>query len=166
MDNPTISELIHQFPRPGELVWIGLRPARSIAMRSVDAVIADPHSGLAGDRYNGRSGNRQVTLIQWEHLAVLEALTSKTISPDLLRRNLVIKGVNLLALKNRTFGIGNARFQATGYCHPCSRMEQILGPGGYNAMRGHGGLTARIIDGGLIRVGDSLTVLADDNAHD
>jgi len=92
---------------------------------------------------------------------VLESMTGQAISAELLRHNLAIKGINLLALKNRTFRIGEACFQGTGLCHPCSRMEAALGAGGYNAMRGHGGITARIISSGLIRVGDRLIVIAD-----
>jgi len=86
-------------------------------------------------------------------------MTGKNIAPQMLRRNLVIKGINLLALKNQTFQIGDAILQIAGLCHPCSKMEQILGPGGYNAMRGHGGLTARVLKTGVMRVGDSLVVL-------
>jgi MOSC domain-containing protein YiiM len=153
----TITDLMQCFPVAGELVWIGLRPARQAAMQSVEEVFAEAGAGLAGDRYHG-SGKRQVTLIQWEHLAVLSSFTKQPVTPDLLRRNLAIRGINLGALKNRTFRIGEAVFQATGQCHPCSLMEQVLGPGGYNAMRGHGGLTARIIRSGLIRIGDRVTV--------
>ena len=76
-------------------------------------------------------------------------MMSKPITPELLRHNLVIKSINLLALKNRKFRIGDAIFQTTGLCHPCSRMEAILGAGGYNAMRGHGGLTAQVLHNGL-----------------
>jgi MOSC domain-containing protein YiiM len=162
VNTPNIAELIRTFPYTGELIWIGLRPARKAPMLTVNEAMADQRFGLIGDRYNGSSGKRQVTLIQWEHLAVLESFTGKMISPGLLRRNLVIKGINLLALKNQKFCIGNAVFQTTGLCHPCSRMEEVLGPGGYNALRGHGGLTAQVLTGGLIRVGNSLSVLTNE----
>lgn len=158
----TISELMKSFPASGELVWIGLRPDRSRAIASVEETIAVADSGLAGDRYQG-AGKRQVTLMQWEHLAVLSSFLGKAVHPEMLRRNLVIRGLNLIALKERKFRIGSAVFQMTGPCSPCSKMEQALGPGGYNAMRGHGGLTARILIGGKIRVGDRLTVLPDEN---
>jgi MOSC domain-containing protein YiiM len=96
-------------------------------------------------------------LIQAEHLAVLGALLRRgPVDPTLLRRNLLVRGVNLLALKGRRFRIGDALLEGTGPCPPCSRMEEVLGPGGYNAMRGHGGLNARVIEGGVIRLGDAL----------
>lgn len=150
------------FPEAGELVWIGLRPARGAAMRGVEDVFAEAGAGLVGDRHRG-SGKRQVTLIQWEHLSALSSFAKRPVAPELLRRNLAIRGVNLLALKDRTFRLGDVVLQTTGLCHPCSRMEQILGPGGYNAMRGHGGLTARILRSGRLRVGDRLTVLPEND---
>jgi MOSC domain-containing protein YiiM len=79
-----------------------------------------------------------------------------------LRRNLVVSGVNLLALKGRRFLVGEAMLEGTGPCHPCSRMEEALGPGGLNAMRGHGGLNARVLQGGLIRLGAAVWVLGPD----
>jgi MOSC domain-containing protein YiiM len=161
LEQLTIAELLQTFPDSGELVWIGLRPGRKKPMLSINEVFADQGSGLTGDRYRGSSGKRQVTLIQWEHLAALQSLTGRPITPELLRRNLAIQGINVLALKSRKFRIGTACFQTTGLCHPCSRMEDILGAGGYNAMRGHGGITAQILSSGLIRVGDKLKVLAD-----
>jgi len=71
---------------------------------------------------------------------------------------LVVSGINLLALKKATFRIGEALLQGTGPCEPCSRLEENLGPGGYNAMRGHGGICARVIEAGRVRVGDPVQV--------
>ncbi len=83
-----------------------------------------------------------------------------------MRRNLVIGGINLLALKNEKFSIGECVLKGTGLCHPCSRMEEALGTGGYNAMRGHGGITAIVIRGGTIALGDSVTLLAEQISGD
>ena len=152
----TINTLKEQFSKPGRLNWIGLRPSRRQTLISVAEVLADVDQGLEGDRYQGRSGKRQVTLIQQEHLKVIESFTGKPVTAEMLRRNLVIEGINLQALHNQTLRIGEAFFLVTGFCHPCSRMEEVLGPGGYNAMRGHGGLTARVVVSGMIRVGDDV----------
>ncbi|HEY4043591.1 MAG TPA: MOSC domain-containing protein, partial [Rhodopila sp.] len=103
------------------------------------------------------SRNRQVTLIQAEHLtAIASYLGRAPIDAGLLRRNFVVQGVNLHALKDRSFRLGSARLQATGECHPCSRMEEMLGRGGYNAVRGHGGITARVIIAGRVNIADTL----------
>jgi MOSC domain-containing protein YiiM len=103
-----------------------------------------------------------VTLIQLEHLRVLgELLSTGLVDPARLRRNLAVSGINLISLKGRQFEIGEAVLEGTGPCHPCFRMEAALGPGGYNAMRGHGGLNARVIRGGCIRVGDRVRALGE-----
>ena len=156
----TLKQLRESYPSSGELVWIGIRPAKNRPLQVLQQVWADCHSGLMGDHYSGKNGKRQVTLFQWEHLAVLTAFIGKPVTPDRVRRNLVIKGINLLALKQQDIRIGGAVLHITGLCHPCSRMEKILGPGGYNAMRGHGGVTAQVIESGFMKLGDRLTVLS------
>ena len=101
-----------------------------------------------------------MTLIQWEHLPVIASLLGRDrIAPELLRRNIAVSGINLLALKDRRFCIGEAVLEYTGQCHPCSRMEEVFGPGGYNAVRGHGGITASVIEGGVVRVGAELRAI-------
>jgi len=157
-DSP-IQTLLNTLPQTGEVLWIGLRPGHRQPVESVDGAEAVPGNGLVGDRFRGRGdeSQRQVTLIQAEHLtAVGSFLGGGPIDPTLTRRNIVVSGINLLALKDKRFRIGDAVLEYTGNCHPCSLMEDSLGPGGYNAMRSHGGITARVVEGGLIRVGDSV----------
>ena len=156
-----LARLFAQFPRAGQVQWIGLRPARDVPMREVDDVEALAGAGLVGDRYRSGSGKRGVTLLQAEHLPAIAALSGHAqVLPRLLRRNLLVSGIPLLALKGRRFRVGEVVLEGTGPCEPCSRMEAALGPGGYNAMRGHGGLTARIVGGGRLRVGDVVEALA------
>ena len=142
--------------RPGRLEWIGLRPARRAAVEIRNSAKLIAAHGIEGDRYNTeRNGPRQVTLVAAEDLAAVAAfLGVPEVAPELLRRNLVIRGINLLALKDRRFRVGATLLEGSGECAPCSLMEEALGPGGYNALRGHGGITARVIEGGDIAVGD------------
>jgi MOSC domain-containing protein YiiM len=144
---------------PGRLVWIGLRPARRATMVAVEQARLEPGRGLLGDRWAGAAtGARQVTLIAAEHLAAIAGFLGRdSVAPEALRRNLVVAGVNLSALKGRRFRLGATLLEHSGECHPCSRMEEEFGPGGYNAVRFHGGITARVIEGGTIRLGDALT---------
>ncbi|MDP3257904.1 MOSC domain-containing protein [Bosea sp. (in: a-proteobacteria)] len=144
--------------RPGRIVWIGLRPARRAPLLVVESARLDPAQGLIGDHYSSRTGGaRHVTLIQAEHLAAIAShLGRDALPPECLRRNIVVAGINLAALKGRRFRLGTVLLEATGECHPCSRMEEILGSGGYNAVRGHGGITARVIADGEVVVGDAV----------
>jgi MOSC domain-containing protein YiiM len=154
-----IKQLMNHFSQNGTVTWISIRPERRSPVVELDEVEAVAGKGLSGDRYKS-NGSRQVTLIQQEHLDAASSLLGKQrIDPALVRRNIVVKGLNLISLKGKQFKIGTAILEYSGECHPCSRMEENLGFGGYNAMRGHGGITARIISGGIIRPGDSVVPL-------
>lgn len=163
-DSP-LGRLMANLPRPGRVEWIGLRPKRDVPMQEVNEAFATAGIGLTGDRYAGGSGKRGITLIQAEHLPAIAALSGHAaVSPALLRRNIVVSGLPLIALKGRRFRIGEVLLEGTDECDPCSRMEDALGPGGYNAMRGHGGLCARVLEGGVLRRGDEVVSLPDTGA--
>ena len=150
----------------GELSWIGLRPERRAEVVEVGSVQAIAGSGLAGDhRYENTLGSgRQVTLMSEEYVGQIahflslsgEAVVANAALARLLRRNLVIKGMNLEALRYQQFSIGGAIFEAGAICHPCLRMEELLGKGGIAAMIGHGGLCLKVVQSGKISVGDAV----------
>lgn len=165
--------LTRRFPHAGTLHAILLRPARGVPVLPVTQAMALANRGLQGDRSGERprgGGSRQVTLIQAEHLPVIAALLARqpsAIDPALLRRNLVVGGLNLLAAKALfadmplRLRLGtDVVLEVAGPCEPCSKMETVLGPGAYNAMRGHGGVTARVLSAGRVQVGDAVAVLA------
>ena len=155
-----LARLLNAPMRAGMLIWIGIRPARRQPLVAVSAATLLMGNGLAGDHYRGRpQGGRQVTLIGTEDLAAIASFLGRTyVKPEELRRNLLVSGINLGALKNRRFRVGTALLEYSGECHPCSRMEEILGVGGYNAVRGHGGITARVLADGDITSGDPVAV--------
>lgn len=147
-------------PQIGKVCWLGIRHQRRAPMTVVDTIEIDVANSVVGDHFSGAAGaKRQVTLIQQEHLDAVSSILNSELAPELLRRNIVVSGINLIALKQRQFQIGTAVLLGTGNCHPCSRMEENLGPGGYNAMRGHGGLTASVVTSGIVKLGDSVRFL-------
>ncbi len=155
--------LLTQRPCPGRITWIGLREQRAAPMRVVDHAHLVEEEGVLGDYASvRRAGTRQVSLMQAEHLPVIAALCARSaVTPEQLRRNIVVSGINLLALRSRRFRVGDAVLQGVGTCEPCSKMELALGIGGYNAMRGHGGILARVLQGAHIRVGDRVDFESD-----
>jgi MOSC domain-containing protein YiiM len=155
-------ELFGNFIQSGKVVWIGIRLHTAEPMQVVEETYAQI-GGLLNDRSNkgNADSKRQVTLIQQEHIqAVASFLGKGNISPSLARRNIVVQGINLNALKGKQFKMGDAILEMTGFCYPCSRMEERLGKGGFNAMRGHGGITCRVIKEGKIKVGDEVIPLS------
>lgn len=147
-----LAEIMARHAAAGRVGWIGLRPERLADMSAVpEAFLGE--DGLAGD--HARPGKRAVTLIQAEHLSVIAALAGlQAVTPDILRRNIVVSGINLTALRNHPLRLGEAVVEITVPCAPCSRMEAALGPGGYNAMRGHGGWCAQVMQPGQVALGD------------
>lgn len=148
---------------PGKLEWIGLRAERRGAIQVVNSAQALVGLGLEGDHRCLKSPGsaRQVTIISREYIhQIAQQLGMDFIDPTLLRRNLIISGMNMNLLRFQRLQIGEAIFETSALCDPCSRMDENLGAGGAAAMFGYGGLCAKVVKGGLIGVGDSVVRLS------
>jgi len=166
MPSVDLKSLSESFPNAGRLNAIFLRTAKRGDIRRVDQTEVIMGRGLAGDHRSQRDGRnrRLVTLIQAEHIPVIAALAKQPdLDPADLRRNLLVSGINLIAAKSLfpkqrlVISIGDqVELEINDDCDPCSRMEALLGPGGYNAMRGHGGVIAHVVSGGIIAIGDAV----------
>ena len=140
--------------------WIGISPGNRQPIEPRDEVTVGVGTGVDGDYHSKKKpgGQRQVTLIQAEHFAVIAANTGRdSVSPQQVRRNIVVRDIELTSLIGHRFRIGEALLEGTGPCTPCSRMDENLGAGGRLAMSGLGGLTAIVIEPGRIRRGEPVT---------
>ncbi|TNC80645.1 MAG: hypothetical protein C9356_13080 [Oleiphilus sp.] len=148
--------------KAGRVEWIGLRTARKAEMAVVERTEAIKNRGLSGDHRAARDNDsaRQVTLINLEDIKALQhILDSDVIDPSVLRRNIVVSGINLHAMRYQLLRIGGAVLEIGAHCHPCQRMEKALGAGGFVSMYGRGGYCARVIQAGPVALGDEVLCL-------
>jgi MOSC domain-containing protein YiiM len=138
---------------------IYLHGPKGAAMNRVDEANARAGLGLEGDRYFRPAGNaadREITLIEAE---AIEALNRDEMIPFEVaesRRNVVTRGVALNHLIGREFTVGEARLQGIRLCEPCDHLQKITRPGVMEGLLHRGGLRARIVRDGPIRVGDPV----------
>jgi MOSC domain-containing protein YiiM len=129
-------------------------------MSSLTAVEALPGVGLAGDRYaeakNRRGPDYEVTLIESENIEAFAKATGRELTPEMPRRNIVTAGVRLNPLLGQQFLIGRAVFEGLELCEPCSLFAKRTYSEVLDFFRGKGGLRARIVSGGLVRIGDPI----------
>jgi MOSC domain-containing protein YiiM len=147
----------------GEVVGIYTAPEAGAPMEQQGSVIVAPGVGIVGDRYALHTGHwsdpqwpdQELTLFEAE---VADALGIEHYVP---RRNLVMRGVSLHGLIDVRFRLGGALLAGVRPCDPCRYIEQLTGvPGLTEALAGaRGGLRVRIIEGGKIRLGDTIEVL-------
>ena len=122
-------------------------------------VEAIPGVGLRGDRYAEKKNRRpadEVTLIELEHIEAFTQATGLLLTPEMPRRNLVTRGVRLEGLLGRRFTVGGAVLDGLEPCEPCKLFAKRTHPEILAFFAGKGGLRARIVTGGTIRVGDPV----------
>jgi MOSC domain-containing protein YiiM len=109
-------------------------------------------AGIEGDRY----GNKDITLFEAEAIEGLKADTGIEIGPNEIRRNVMTRGISLNDLLGHRIRVGEVEAVVTELCHPCSHLQSLTQPGVLRGLVNRGGLNADVVQGGAIRVGDTL----------
>ncbi len=145
----------------GTLIGIARRPVSRAPMEELSHVAVSPDFGIEGDSKGIKFPKRQVTLLQrelWEE--ALLALGNPDLHWTARRANLLVEGVHLPRGAGSEIAIGNVRLEVTAETTPCARMDEM-----YQGLRRalapdwRGGVTARVLEGGVISLGDPVTVL-------
>src|SRR3989440_11571154 len=123
-----------------------------------DAVMGEPGRGLRGDRHHGRQDGDDLTLIEAEALERLAEANSVDLLPGASRRNVTTRGVDLGTLIGRRFRVGEVVCEGEERCEPCRHLAELTEPEGLRGLV-HTGLSAGIVEGGTIRVGDAIEPL-------
>jgi len=117
--------------------------------------------GIRGDRYATRLGHWSDPRWPDQDLTLVEAEVADALGYDAgqLRRNIVTHGVRLDDLIDHTFQIGNVVLIGVRRCDPCRYLDSLTRPGMACTLGGRGGLRTRILDSGIIQVGDRITTI-------
>lgn len=152
----------------GSVRAIHLAPAAGATPVAVEQVLAVAGRGLAGDRYCLGVGSfsrwpgegRAVSLIEQEAIDATRRDHGIDLADGRSRRNIATAGVALADLIGKTFRVGEALLRGVRPAAPCRYLERRVAPGTMEAMKGRGGLRADVLEGGTIRVGDAIAIVA------
>lgn len=145
--------------RHGTIVGLLTAGAAGAPLQRHRQVEVVPGLGIAGDRYALGTGHWSDPRWPDQELTMLmvEVADALALAPELFRRNVVTRGVDLEALVGVTFRAGEAVLHGVRRCDPCRYLEQFTRPGVAPALGDRGGLRVRIMTGGRMRVGDEIT---------
>ena len=154
----------------GEVVAIHIASAAGVPMQGLASAEAVAGEGLVGDRYRDKigfysptptdPGARELTLIEEESLAAVLRETGVVLGPEEHRRNITTRAVALEPLLGKRFRIGEVVCEGVQKCPPCKHLEEITGKKVMKPLVHRGGVRARIVEGGWIRVGDPILEIA------
>jgi MOSC domain-containing protein YiiM len=152
-------------PDNGVLDAIFIAASAGEPMHAVESVTAIVDRGLEGDRYATQTGFWQatdscaVTLITDDDLKHARRRTRLDLESGAHRRNLVISGIKAQKLEGKTWRIGTALFQYHKPRPPCGYLDRIAGRGMARALGRHSGICIRVIESGVLKVGDRVEII-------
>jgi len=137
----------------------------SAAMERVEEVTTVEGCGIEGDRYCEGTGFWtdygdvcQVTLIEGEDLDFIENELGISVKDGQHRRNIITRGVRLLDLRRKRFRVGEVLLEFDRSRPPCRHVQDLSEPGMTRALKGRGGICARVVEAGQIRAQDAIAV--------
>jgi MOSC domain-containing protein YiiM len=138
-------------------------------MRSVPEVVGEAGRGLVGDRHYRAGGAasppgpgedvHDVSLIEAEVLESLRDEYGIELAGDETRRNVLTRGVRVNDLIGRRFRLGDLLCEGFEICEPCVHMQSKVGKPVLKPLVHRGGLRARILESGTVRIGDPIVAV-------
>ncbi len=141
-----------------EIISIHIVRKRNTAAESCNHVTVRSNFGIVGDYRSEKFQIGQITLVEAEIIDAMSRALGYDIPDGASRRQIMVKGIKLNELIGRNLRIGQILVRVEDKCNPCNNMEKKIGPGAKDAMDDKGGIRCRIIEGGVLRVGDKITV--------
>lgn len=159
-------EVVALVVSPGHSYWFHSRdPADGVGPHPTltpGEVVVEAGLGIVGDPFHGKASalSSAVSFVAAEaveEVARALGLAVDALDPVLMRRNVVLRGADLNALRHKGFALdtggGPVTFEAAGETSPCAWMDAVLAPGARDLLRGRGGLRALPTSSGVLRVG-------------
>lgn len=141
-----------------EVVSIHIVRNRKLAEELCKCVAVRPNFGIEGDYRSGKYQDCQITLVEAEVMEEASRRLGYKISGGASRRQVMVKGIALNQLIGYRLRLGSIIAEGDALCRPCNNMEWRIGVGAKEAMGDKGGLRCRVIRGGTLQAGDSVTV--------
>jgi MOSC domain-containing protein YiiM len=129
-------------------------------MKTVSSVLAEEGKGLVGDRYHG-TRHRHVTVQSLESLAAASEALGQPIEPGMTRRNVTLDGGIVPSQSGKRIRIGPVELEVVRIAAPCRLLDDGIGPGAARALHQRAGSVCRVLRGGEIRVGDTMSTSAE-----
>jgi len=141
-----------------EIISIHVVRKRNATAEPCNHVTVRSNFGIVGDYRSEKFQIGQITLIEAEAIDAMSSELGYDIPDGASRRQVMVRGAILNELISQNLRIGQILVRVEGKCNPCKNMEEKIGHGARNAMDNKGGVRCRIIEGGEIHVGDTITV--------
>jgi len=162
LDNDTIRMKIHHLYISSGHNYFGHygKPAGKNVMVECEQIECIAGKGVIGDRFFDykQDYKGQITFFSLEvYQSLLKKLGVEGVCPSAVRRNVVVSGVDLNSLIGQEFELQGVQFSGSAECSPCFWMDEAIAPGAEDFLQGQGGLRARILTDGVLKLAQATT---------